>query len=53
MSDGRRVLVEIAVFRRDGAMVRVVPAWRYDRGPVDGWAYLADLLGPFGRGDAP
>lgn len=42
---GRRVLTEVAVFRRGPAGVRVVPAWRPDTGPVEGWAELAALLG--------
>jgi secretion/DNA translocation related ATPase len=42
--DGRRVLTDVAVFRRDGERVRVVPAWRHDVGPVEGWADLAGLL---------
>jgi pilus assembly protein CpaF len=44
--DGGRVLTEIGVFRRDGDEIRVVAAWRYDAGPVDGWRDLAVLLGP-------
>jgi pilus assembly protein CpaF len=44
--DGRRVLTEIGVFRREREEMRVVPAWRSDAGPVDGWNELADLLGP-------
>lgn len=44
-ADGRRVLTEVAVFRRARDGVRVVPAWRHDVGSVDGWADLADLLG--------
>jgi len=44
-ADGRRVLTELAVFRRDGEWVQAVPAWRHDEGPVEGWPYLADLLG--------
>jgi secretion/DNA translocation related ATPase len=43
--DGGRVLTEIGVFRRDIDEIRVVPAWRYDAGPVDGWRDLAALLG--------
>ena len=43
---GGRVLTEIGVFRRDRDEIRVVPAWRYDAGPVDGWPELAALLGP-------
>jgi len=42
---GRRVLAEIGVFRRDRDELRVVPAWRHDRGPVEGWPELADMLG--------
>jgi pilus assembly protein CpaF len=45
-TDGRRVLTEIGVFRREREEMRVVPAWRSDTGPVDGWDELADLLGP-------
>lgn len=43
--DGRRVLAEIGVFRREGDEMAVVPAWRHDRGPVQGWPELVDLLG--------
>lgn len=43
--DGRRVLAEIAVVRRAGALATVVPAWRYDDGPAEGWDELAGLLG--------
>ena len=43
--DGRRVLAEIGVFRRAGDEMVVVPAWRHDRGPVEGWSALVDLLG--------
>ena len=42
--DGRRVLTEIGVFRRDRERVRVVPGWRHDEGPVEGWPDLASLL---------
>jgi pilus assembly protein CpaF len=42
--DGRRLLTEIAVFRPEGDAVRVVPAWRYDVGPVDGWPELNRML---------
>ena len=42
--DGRRVLAEVAVFRRDGERVHVLPAWRHDEGPVEGWPDLAALL---------
>ena len=45
LADGRRVLAEIAVFRRDGEQVRVRPAWRHDEGPVEGWPDLVRLLG--------
>jgi pilus assembly protein CpaF len=48
-ADGRRVLTELAVFRRDGERVQAVPAWRHDRGPAEGWPHLADLLGLRGR----
>ena len=44
LRDGRRVLAEIAVFRRHRERVQVVPAWRHDAGPVDGWPELARLL---------
>ena len=44
--DGRRVLAEIGVFRSGRDTVRVVPAWRYDAGPVEGWAELLAVLGP-------
>ena len=44
--DGRRVLAEVAVFRPEDGAVRVVPAWRHDEGPVDGWPELARMLGP-------
>lgn len=47
-ADGRRVLVEVAVFDRDGDRVRVLPAWRYDQGPVEGWPRLMRLLDPNG-----
>lgn len=43
-ADGRRVLAELAVFRREGERVRAVPAWRHDQGPLDGWPDLAGLL---------
>ncbi|MFL6127662.1 MAG: TadA family conjugal transfer-associated ATPase [Mycobacteriales bacterium] len=43
--DGRRVLTELAVFHRQGEWVQVMPAWRHDRGPVEGWPDLAHLLG--------
>lgn len=43
--DGRRVLAEIGVFRRDGDEMRVLPAWRHDRGPAESWGELVDLLG--------
>jgi pilus assembly protein CpaF len=43
--DGGRVLTEIGVFRRDRDEIRVVPAWRHDTGPADGWPELATLLG--------
>jgi pilus assembly protein CpaF len=44
LRDGRRVMAEIAVFRRHRERVQVVPAWRHDAGPVDGWPELARLL---------
>jgi secretion/DNA translocation related ATPase len=43
--DGGRVLTEIGVFHREHDEIRVVPAWRYDAGPMDGWPALAALLG--------
>jgi pilus assembly protein CpaF len=43
--DGRRVLTELAVFRRDGERVQAVPAWRHDEGPLAAWPHLAGLLG--------
>ena len=45
LPDGRRVLAEIAVFRRERDTVEVVPAWRHDEGPADGWVHLAAALG--------
>jgi pilus assembly protein CpaF len=42
--DGRRVLAEIAVFRADEGLARVVPAWRYEGGRAEGWKELATLL---------
>ena len=51
LSDGRRVLAEVAVFHREGGTIRVVPAWRHDRGRVDGWGALESLLGRIGIGD--
>lgn len=48
--DGRRVLAEIGVFRRDRDEMAVVPAWRHDRGPEQGWPGLLELLdGHWGR----
>jgi pilus assembly protein CpaF len=44
--DGSRVLTEIGVFRPDGDEMLVVPAWRYDTGPVGGWDVLTEILGP-------
>jgi pilus assembly protein CpaF len=44
--DGTRLLAEIGVFRRQGADMHVIPAWRYDSGPVGGWDTLAEMLGP-------
>jgi pilus assembly protein CpaF len=44
LRDGRRVMAEIAIFRRHRECVQVVPAWRHDAGPVDGWPELARLL---------
>src|SRR5829696_2180965 len=49
LADGRRVLTELAVFRRVGERVHVLPAWRQDEGPVEGWAELARLLHLSGR----
>lgn len=43
--DGRRVLAEIGVFRRDRDEMRVLPAWRHDHGPAESWGDLLDLLG--------
>jgi hypothetical protein len=40
------VLTEIGVFRRERNEMRVVPAWRYDTGPADGWDELGGVLGP-------
>jgi pilus assembly protein CpaF len=42
--DGRRILGEIAVFRSEAGLARVVPAWRYDHGPSEGWDELTGLL---------
>lgn len=47
-ADGRRVLTEIAVFDRQDDRVRVLPAWRHDQGPVEGWPRLMRLLDPSG-----
>ena len=44
--DGHRVLTEIGVFRRDEEETKVIAAWRYDSGPVDGWDLLTEVLGP-------
>lgn len=44
--NGSRVLAEIGVFHRNGDEMLVVPAWRYDRGPVGGWGVLTEILGP-------
>jgi pilus assembly protein CpaF len=44
--DGTRLLAEIGVFRRQGDDMQVIPAWRYDSGPVGGWDVLAEMLGP-------
>jgi pilus assembly protein CpaF len=44
--DGHRVLAEIGVFRREQDEMRVVPAWRYDTGPDEGWNELAGVLRP-------
>ena len=44
LQDGGRLLSDIALFRRCGDVVRVLPAWRADRGPVEAWADLAELL---------
>ncbi len=48
-ADGRRVLAEVAIFDRKGERVRVLPAWRHDEGPVEGWPQLRRLLDPSGR----
>lgn len=44
--DGGRVLAEIGVFRPEDGEMRVLPAWRYDAGPVEAWPDLAAMLGP-------
>jgi pilus assembly protein CpaF len=44
LADGRRLLAEIALFHRHGDVVRTLPAWRADQGPVNAWAKLAELL---------
>jgi pilus assembly protein CpaF len=51
--DGSRVLTEIGAFRRVGDEMLVVPAWRYDRGPVSGWDVLTEILGPHLVGSGP
>ena len=51
--DGGRVLTEIGVFKRDGDKMLVVPAWRYDTGPVRGWDVLTEILGPHLVGSRP
>ena len=51
--DGRRVLAEIGVFRPGRDAVRVLPAWRHDAGPVEGWAELVAVLGPHLEGSRP
>ena len=51
--DGGRVLTEIGVFRRDGDEMLVVPAWRYDAGPVSGWDVLTEILSPHLVGSGP
>ena len=48
--DGRRVLAQLAVFRAVGGFARVVPAWRHDTGPAEGWQELEALLS---GGDQP
>lgn len=45
-ADGTRVLAELAVFRREGEETTVIPAWRHDTGPAQGWADLVGILGP-------
>lgn len=47
--DGGRVLAEIAVFRAAGGLAGVVPAWRHDDGPVEGWDELQVLLSRAGE----
>lgn len=51
--DGSRVLTEIGVFQRDSDEMLVIPAWRSDTGPVDGWDVLAEILGPHLVGGGP
>jgi pilus assembly protein CpaF len=46
LRDGSRVLTEIGVFQRERDEMVVVPAWRYDTGPVAGWDVLTEILGP-------
>jgi pilus assembly protein CpaF len=43
--NGRRTLGEIGVLRHVDGLVRVVPAWRWDHGPAEGWEVLVGLLG--------
>jgi pilus assembly protein CpaF len=45
--DGGRVVAELGVFRLQRDEMRVVPAWRYDVGPVEGWDDLLEILGPY------
>jgi hypothetical protein len=47
------VLTEIGVFQRSGDEMLVVPAWRYDAGPVGGWDLLTEILGPHLVGSGP
>jgi pilus assembly protein CpaF len=51
--DGRRVLTEIGVFRREKEEMKVIAAWRSDSGPADGWDVLTEVLGPHLVGSAP
>jgi pilus assembly protein CpaF len=51
--DGSRVLAEIGVFQRARHEMLVVPAWRYDMGPVGGWDVLTEFLAPHLVGSGP
>lgn len=48
--DGRRVLDEVAVLRREGDLVVVTSAWRRGRGPATGWPELCLTLESRGVG---